>query len=244
METLYYAWGISAAVLVLVGILVGKDAAGGGLFAILVDSRGRFSLAKLQITVWTVVIVSLIVALFTARWIGGIKNALGFSIPDELLIVLGISVGSAATSTAIKSSKDRKYPDSVAASDASDPPHLNQIFLQEEGDYADEVVDIAKFQNFWFTIIAVVAYTLLAIRAIEGSPTVASITLPTFNDTLLTLLGISHAGYIAGKLPAPSGPAPGLTLQKRRIGAIAIASGAAPPAGVPAESTFVPRNRS
>lgn len=241
MNTVYLAWAVSAGVLILAAIWVGLDAPGVRFLGIFVDSRGRFSLTKLQLTLWTIVVVSLVSGLFLARWIKGVDDALGFSIPDQLLIVLGISVGSAATSTTIKASKDRKEPDAIAASNEDDRPRFAQMFLEEEGEYADRVVDIPKFQNFWFTILAVAAYVLLAIREIEDASSVATITLPGFSATILTLLGISHAGYLAGKLPTAPAEAPGLTLEKRRNGATPVTAPAAP--GVTAQpNTYVPRN--
>lgn len=71
---------------------------------------------------------------------------------------------------------------------------------------ADEVIDITKFQNFALTLVLVVAYTALAIHAIRFSPDQAALTaLPDLPSQYLTLLGISHAGYIAGKLPNQTG---------------------------------------
>jgi hypothetical protein len=110
----------------------------------------------------------------------------------------------------VKSYKDSIAPDSVAASyEDIDSPFFAQIFLQEDGPMADRVVDVTKFQNFWFTIILVSGYVALVITTIR-STSVADFLLPGFSQTFVTLLAISHAGYIAGKIPTASQPAAGL----------------------------------
>jgi hypothetical protein len=90
-------------------------------------------------------------------------------VPDNLLIVMGISLGSAATATAVKAAKDASIQaEHVLTSDPEvNPPRFAQIFLFEEGAMADKAVDAAKFQNFWFTLILQAAYVSLAITAIR-----------------------------------------------------------------------------
>ena len=166
--------------------------------------------------------------------------ALDFTIPDELLIVVGISIGSTAVSTVIKAQKDRSNPGTIAASGPGDKPRLAQIFLLEEGDMADQTIDVAKFQNFWITLILIVAYVAQTGKVFNGLHSPSDITeLPGFAGTFVTLLGISHAGYVAGKLPNRPGVPSGLTLQLRRQGAVPAAAAAAAVAAAPG---YVPRN--
>ena len=73
--------------------------------------------------------------------------ALGSSAPAVVLALLGISVGSAVTVTAAKIAKNTTCPENVAAAGLGPwRPRLIQIFLREEGTYADQVVDITKLQ--------------------------------------------------------------------------------------------------
>jgi hypothetical protein len=139
------------------------------------------------------------------------------------------------TSTVVKSAKDSTRPEAVAASDPDlDPPRFAQIFSVEEGPLADQVIDVTKFQNFVITLLLLVAYVALSISTLRHTGAVGQITsLPTFPAAFLTLLGISHAGYIGGKLPSsggvlgpqaaagalpgvPAGGAPGLTVANLR----------------------------
>jgi hypothetical protein len=209
----YVAWGIAAAILAIAACAVGAFN-GRGLFGILIDSRNRYSLTNLQIVLWTLVIISLIAGFSIGR------GDLEFTIPDELLVVLGISAGSATVATVAKGGKDaqearqlREAEVAVAAGEAPPPQRLkilrnetsddarfSEMFLVDEGSDPG-VVDVSKFQNFWITLLLVAAYVALAVDAIEGAATTADLKLPEFNATFVTLLGISHAAYVAGKLP-------------------------------------------
>jgi len=91
-------WTIVAAVAVL------AIAAGVGLskrktiFGVLVDGRGKYSLSRLQILLWT--------ALIIGGYFGIAFPKLEFvDIPAEVLGLLGVSLGSAVVSTAIKANQ-------------------------------------------------------------------------------------------------------------------------------------------
>ena len=115
---------------------------------------------------------------------------------------MGISAGSAVLATSVKGSKDA--PGSTAnvaragtftLSDNTTTtitPHFAQIWLEEEGDQADKVVDITKYQNFIFTLVVVGFYVTIAWNT--GG-------LPVLPDNVVWLVGISHAGYVGAKVP-------------------------------------------
>jgi hypothetical protein len=192
-------------VLVVVAVLLGHGV-GRGSLGVLIDSRGRYSLTQLQIVLWTLVVISLISGVFWARLIDDPSSALTFDIPGELLGVLGISVGSTVAATVVKSQKDEHRTVHIAASDATNPPSFKQVFTIEEGEFADRAIDVTKFQNFWFTTILVAAYIGLCIAQFNDLGSISELTaLPGFDANFVTLLGISHAGYIAGKLPDRGG---------------------------------------
>jgi len=204
----HICWIISALVIVSLAALAGKitrDAWTG----ILVDERGRFSLNHLQIVMWTVLVLSSVMAVFLARLFAGESSLLAFAIPQELLILMGISVGSAVVASAAKGAKDAPGSGARVARLGTQfrlaggetrtiSAHFGQVFQVEEGDRADEVVDITKFQNFIFTLLTGGAFVVLTWKqATLGG-------LPPLSKEILWLLGISHAGYIGGKLPNKS----------------------------------------
>jgi xanthosine utilization system XapX-like protein len=202
MTSVLWSWLISAAVLLVLAAVLGakvrKTFAG-----ILIDSRERYSLSQFQVVVWTIVLLSLAAGIVGGRLLAGVDNPLDFTIPAEVLGLLGISIGSTVASSVIKSAKDTAVPNAIAA---GDPPQPRQMFTTEEGPLAGRLIDIVKFQNFVLTVLLVVAYTATAISVIlrTADPDRLS-TMPGFSGTYLTLLGISHAGYLTGKLPSPGG---------------------------------------
>jgi hypothetical protein len=198
-------WGISALVLIACAGLVGRRASyfnakgeqkpGGMWLGILIDDRERFSLTHLQTVLWALVFLSLLIAIFLARLIGG-ADPLSMAIPPQILGLVGISGGSAVIATAAKS------PRTEAVRAKAAETRFSQIFMEENGLYADKVIDVTKFQNFFLTIIAVVAYVVMAASKLSAAGSADQIGFPGFGSELLWLIGISHAAYLGGKLPA------------------------------------------
>lgn len=216
-----------------------------GLYlGILVDSRQRFSLTHLQSVLWGILFLSVLAALFTAGLLD--KNIfvkdLSIKIPNEILILAGISAGSAVVATAAKSTKtedvrtvteekmvystslerddilnERKVEigdaepsfsnSEVAAAAKKDPIKVNspyktrfsQIFWVEEGENIDKVVDVTKFQNFFLTIIVVLAYAFIVLKAMGAQGVLTEF--PPIPESVLWLIAISNAGYVGGKIP-------------------------------------------
>jgi hypothetical protein len=210
MNDIFIAWGISAALLVVLALVVGRSRPLNRWLGILVDDRYRYSLTHFQIVLWSIVILSLIAGVFFGRLIAGVGDPLDVAIPDQVLGLIGISAGSAVTAITIKAAKN---PDKIG----SPKPQVRQIFLAEEGAYADQVIDVTKYQNFITTIILVVAYVALSINAIHDAGSADKVTsLPDISGTFLILLGISHGAYLAAKAPAKTGDPSGMTVTTRR----------------------------
>jgi hypothetical protein len=242
MEAILWSWAVSAVVLIMIAIGLGwrVHLPPGDRWpkpwwlGVLVDARGRFSLNRLQLVLWTIVVVSLVSGVFFGRLIEGVAEPLEFTIPGRVLGLLGISVGSAVTVGAIKATRATKVATTAAppaADGAAAPaavgtapavpraetklatyeatkraPFLAQVFMLEEGEYADDVVDVTKFQGFGVTIVLIVAYVAMAINAIAEAKSAGSVTaLPDLKGTFLILLGISYGGYAGGKLPEQAG---------------------------------------
>jgi hypothetical protein len=190
------AWLLSVAVLVAVYAACGRVSRK-SVVGLLVDTRERYSLNHFQITVWTFLVISTLSAAFISS--GGDVAAL--EIPNQLLILMGISLGSAAASGAVKAMKDDTRPGAIARAgkltlkngttrDIVTRPA--QVFMEEEGDRADEVVSITKFQSFVFTVVVALAYIVLTFKTQDY---------PVLPEQVLWLMGTSQAGYVAGKVP-------------------------------------------
>ena len=194
MGTFHISWIVSGIVLLILAVVIGKQITQKYL-GILIDGRGRYSLTHFQIVLWTIIILSSAIGVLIEKKF----NPTGFGFSPQLLGLMGISAGSAVLATGVKATKDATAKVARAGtftlSDGTTTPitpHFAQIWLEEEGDLADKVVNITKYQNFIFTLVIVGFYVTLAWRA--GG-------LPTLPDNVVWLIGISHAGYVGGKVP-------------------------------------------
>jgi len=169
----------------------------GDVLGILIDNRGRFSLTHFQVVLWSLVLLSLVGAVFLDRLLNGglagLPNAMNITVPTSLLILAGISGGSAVIATAVKAAKFGKV-------DPNAPPQFRQMFMTEEGDNTDQTIDVTKFQGFFFTVIAVVAYIALAASQLANAKTPLD-SLPDIGQGVTWLIGISQAAYLGAKIP-------------------------------------------
>jgi hypothetical protein len=211
MSAIYVSWCISGALLLGLGAVLGL-AVTKRISGILIDERGRYSLTHLQLALWTLTILSLLSGVFFGRLVHSVADPISIDIPSTVLGLLGISAGSAVAATAVKRTKDVTQAASVSVTDAKNPPRLVQIFLVEEGAFANQVVDITKFQGFVVTILLIIAYIAAAVNEINTAGTASAVSsLPNVNTTLVILFGISHGAYVAGKIPTSAGsPAPSM----------------------------------
>jgi hypothetical protein len=94
-----------AVLIVLAGWLSKKE-----IFGALIDQQNRYSLSRLQVATWTTVVLSVWLAVVIVRVASKIPvgDALQVEIPDAVLVVLGISVGSFAFSSGIKDAKRKQ----------------------------------------------------------------------------------------------------------------------------------------
>ena len=196
---------------------------------LLIDSRNRMSLSRLQLLLWTVLVLSafLAVAMFNIRE-DPMGDPLNIEVPAQVWGLLGISTTSFVTAATIKSQKKnlevtRKAKDQTTealekvgdnSNKLADPQGALVAFEQPENASVsdlfkgDEVIsaayfDLGKVQVFLFTLIVVFAYAA-EVGAMLYSTRVIS-ALPELSTGIVALLGISHAGYLSAKA-VPSNP--------------------------------------
>ncbi len=227
MMCLFAGWGL---------LIVGDP------FGVLQSARNTYSLSRLQMVLWTLVVLSAIMALAACRaWgqarglsNGEVSTALNIDIPQDLFVVMGISFFSGAAAPAVLALKAQSdsTPGQVNAASrrmGADLDVQGQVVIRRSGKprlvdvlRGDEVaiaglIDLSKVQQLLITLILISVYfsmlagmfsgDMLPTEVVEKSPTTP---LPKFPRDFVTLLALSHGGYLAYKVsPKPAPGAPG-----------------------------------
>lgn len=188
----------------------------GKFFGALIDERNRYSLSRLQLVCWTVLVMSAFLVMALARVFTGIDNALAIAWPEVLLGILGISAGTTVGAQMIKSNKaTQTVTTTVTGSPAAKAlvggpllatnPDAHQaswmdFFLgDEQGD--KDSISIGKFQLVVFTLVGIVTYAFAIGGYLYNRQPTNMTTLPPLQSGLLWVLGISGAGYLGQKIP-------------------------------------------
>jgi hypothetical protein len=207
----FIAWIVSMIAFVLFFLILGMTLKQRAL-GVLVNERNRYSLSRLQMTLWTIVILpALFVVLLSNLYVG---TGATFSFNWQLIALLGISVTSAVSAPMILSPKADITTVGPAVQPATNPNPLGANALisyahpgeaslrdfvlgEETGNAAS--IDIGRIQMLAISLIAVTLYGWkIGVTLLDAS--LGHIPeMPIFDETLLGLVAISHAGYLAGK---------------------------------------------
>jgi len=189
---------------------------------LLIDERNKISLSRLQVIIWTIVVLSGFLTAALSNLAAGQTSPLSIAIPTELWLLMGISTTSLVGSPLIKSTKTARKPNetertstfNLMAEEGLDTKKLSSkgqivintsledarwsdLFKGEESGNAAQL-DLSKVQMFFFTLILVIAYAAAIGSAFTGTePKIDSF--PALDSGMLALLGISHAGYLVNK---------------------------------------------
>jgi hypothetical protein len=205
---------VAIMVLLVAAISFAGFAATGRWLGALVDDRGKFSLSRLQITLWTVVVTGSVAAAAFANLPVNPDAALEFTIPQELWWVLGISATTLVGAGVVKevnAGQGRLHtyqPDPTSDAPTGGrrlAPHAALIDLISGEDHGNwQTLDLGKFQALIFSVLVVAIYGTTVFQQFhEVSGQIK--TLPVLHEGLIALIGISHAGYLTAKaVPSPS----------------------------------------
>jgi hypothetical protein len=151
---------------------------------------GRASTSKFQPFLWSIVVVWGFVAVLAARWDAGL-GATFVEIPENVLIVLGLAIGTGLAAKVI--TVNQVESGKLDKPEAEQPEGPAPLFLDDKGH-----VDLYKAQTMAFTFVAVGAF-LAAVAAGLHDPASAT-SLPDIDPTLMVLMGFGSAAYLGGKL--------------------------------------------
>jgi hypothetical protein len=201
------------------------------LWGFALSSRNAYSLSKLQMAGWTVLVLA---ALFTAAeirifgYFGAVKDPLQITIPGDLLAAMGISVFTTAATPAILALKSTGTPtgpqeDAAAQRLANQTKttkdnidNVGHVMVRADQTLArwsdivsgDEVAnagttDLSKVQQLLITLLLLGTYTGMVVSAIASRNVFDS--LPLLSTYFVGLMAISHAGYLTYKaVPKPA----------------------------------------
>ena len=219
----YTSWLVAMAGLTAFALITGRGVTGVWMGAF-IDDRFRMSLSRLQMVIWTVIVVAAFGTIAIARLDRGALDALDVAVPQSLWILLGISTTSLIGSPLIKNVKKETPTDNAKAAEqvatqkkegpgvAWEGQVVKNTTIQEasvadffRGEYLDNfmLLDVGKIQMFFFTVLLALAYASAIGSLLQNTPYPTA--LPDVGDGMLPLLGISHAGYLMSK--AVSSPA-------------------------------------
>jgi hypothetical protein len=190
-------------------------------FGVLIDSLNVVSLARFQMAVWTVLILSAYMAHAFARiHKGDGMDSLDIAIDSHLWILMGISTTSLVAAPLILNTQKEQEPDDgvvaktaaasgeseaevtdnrqgiVYANTAKTDARLTDMFQGDEVGNTTHV-DLAKVQMFYFTIVSAVVFFAAVIHNLLGDGDLTR--LPTLSEGFVAILGISHAGFLGSK---------------------------------------------
>lgn len=218
-----WTWLGIAALLALFIVVAGHGIVGLWRGA-LVDDRNRMSLARLQLVLWTVLVLSAFIAAALANVGAGEDDALEVSLPEELWLAMGISLTSLAGSVLVRNTKEQTVQVAQLSAQQRDrmddymrargiasawkkgevvgfgePKNAtwDQLFAGD-GEDTTPFVDLSKVQMFFFTILLVLAYAFALGDQLYDVDTKIE-ELPDLDSGSIVLLGISHAGYLTKK---------------------------------------------
>jgi hypothetical protein len=190
------AWLAIAALMAAFAAVAGHGVT--GLWrGVLVDDRHRLSLSRLQMLLWTVLVLSAYMAAALANIGRDAARPLTVDIPSELWLAMGISTASLVAAPVARAYKQSKRPGRLHAQESPADSMISDLFRGEDVTDAEQL-DLGKVQMFLFTVVVVLGYGL-ALGDMFDSTEGAFTTLPAVDDAVVTLLAISHAGYLTKK---------------------------------------------
>ncbi len=214
-------WFSEVALLALFVLAAGHWVTGAWLGAF-TNERNRISLSQTQSILWTVLILSALLTGAFSNLSGGDADPLNIRVPQSLWMLMGISivalVGTPLLSSRRKSQKADQMEEAAAvnrlvdqgrepssltmtgrliANESSEDARWSDLFEAEEVSRAGRI-DMSKVQMTLFTVVVAVVYA----SAISNSLGMGTgfHEFPALSETMIFLIGISHAGYLVNKV--------------------------------------------
>lgn len=227
IEPATWAWIVTLVMFIAFTMAVGV-AIQGRPDGILIDSRNRISLSKFQAVAWSLIVLSAFFTAAIYRIGMGFTDALDMKLPGELLAAMGIAATSLAATPVVLSLKttETANPEKVEETadklgdDAKDVVPRGAVYARRyarDAEWMDmfrgeevsnaATPDLSKLQQFLITAVVLIAYGaslwqgFAAPKFLTDESTAPAwfSAFPPLSETMVWLIGISHAGYLAYK---------------------------------------------
>jgi len=186
---------------------------------IFIGDRNLMSLSRMQMVLWTILILSAFLTMCLRRIRDGSPNPLDIGLDQHLWALMGISTASLIGTPLLLGNKSQKTASEDAVKKAAGQLKENHeeirqnsagtLYVNKSADDAsfadifqgDEIgntafIDVAKVQMFFFTFISLLVYGTALYHMFKGNDYSQ---MPVLSNGLIVLLGISHAGYLTSK---------------------------------------------
>jgi len=234
---LLFAWCLVLLIFAAFIFICGNFVTGRWLGA-LIDERNVMSLSRFPIILWTLLVLSAYFVAVLHNMALGLSEPMKIEIQEGLWWLMGISTTSLVGSPLILGGKTAKTADAsevsntfellkqqgdedstlgthgliVVNTDISKARWSDMFTGEEVGNAAH--LDAARLQMFFFTLITALAYAALLGHLFLGDASQGFPSLPALSTSMVALIGISHAGYLASKASPHSQPGSGLPDQQ------------------------------
>ena len=170
---------------------------GYGMARFLVGRDNRYSKSKFQIALWFGTVIVAYLATLYLRWWTSVPGLIGgVDIPENLLLLSGISALSFGTAKGIAQGKEnRAAAAGVQAKPPADQPRFPTDLVCDDSGQPD----LGDFQMVVITLVAVGVYLVQIFDFLGLLLMNAQVSMPDVDPTLLGIFGISHGTYLTKK---------------------------------------------
>jgi hypothetical protein len=182
---LIFLWFLGCKFRSLKNLIVGRD--------------NRYSNSKTQIVLWfSILIITYIASIVLRSCYGGIDFVGGVTIPQNLLLLSGLSALTFATAKGI--TEFRISSGKKTSLEKDDPKFPGDLFQDDEGR-----VDLGDFQMIIITLLAVFVYLAQVLGFLGTIEFHKAVTLPDVDTTILATFGLGQGAYLAKKFVGDAG---------------------------------------
>jgi hypothetical protein len=193
---LLVSWLAILALLTTFAAAIGHAVAG-HVGAIFVDDRNRVSTSRLQLFLWTVVVLSGYLAAVLDNAALHQAAPLSVAVPRALWAAMGVSTASFVASPFVLHQRQQHGGKMAKNEKPGEASWADLVMGEEEATKAS--LDIAKLQMVLVTVVLVLAYGIVLGYAFYLR-TLPIGSLPKVNDAFAILLAVSHGGYLVRKV--------------------------------------------